>query len=165
MSADGTYSGKTFYKAQFLGSYARLNWNSVWKCKLHICLALQHKLLTADKMRTRGRDVSNTCKLCNVQDETAAHLTVNCTFARETWRKVGSWSQVQQLNFTQPVHDLGEWWSSLMVSKKGSGEPGDIYCMEFVERKEHLGVELNRSSAHSTRHQHVASRAEIFVQD
>ncbi|CAI0460668.1 unnamed protein product [Linum tenue] len=64
---------------------------SIWKAIIptKVCFflwTLSHsKLRTIDKLKSWGLNLANRCDLCKCQEETADHLFVDCTFAREVW--------------------------------------------------------------------------------
>ncbi|TVU33381.1 hypothetical protein EJB05_25195, partial [Eragrostis curvula] len=72
---------------------------------------MQQKILTADKLEIRNWPCNPICSLCNSQPETALHLSLNCTYARQVWEIISSWSH----NIVQvPEMDIGsiqEWWN------------------------------------------------------
>lgn len=53
------------------------------KCKLHIWLAMSHRILTADRMHRHGLESHTACPLCDQEDEAADHIATGCVFARE----------------------------------------------------------------------------------
>jgi hypothetical protein len=70
-TADGNYTTKSAYNAQFLGSFSTFNGNSIWKAetegkhKFFAWLLVQCKILTADKLTTRQWPCNPVCSLCN----------------------------------------------------------------------------------------------------
>ena len=58
------------------------------KCKLHAWILLHNRCLTADNLAKRGWQHDPICKLCRSQPETAAHLSVSCSFSQIVWKKV-----------------------------------------------------------------------------
>jgi hypothetical protein len=59
-TTDGSYSAKSAYKAQFIGSFSRFMTTKIWKayaepkCTMFSWLVLHGKILTADRLATRG---------------------------------------------------------------------------------------------------------------
>jgi hypothetical protein len=70
-SADGAYSSKSAYLAQFTGSYATFQGSDIWKAhaegkhKFFTWLLVQSKILTTDKLIKRSWPCDPVCKLCN----------------------------------------------------------------------------------------------------
>jgi hypothetical protein len=79
-TADGTYSAKSAYNAQFIGSYSFFRGDSIWKAeaegkhKFFAWLLVQSKILAADKILARQWPCNPICPLCNHEQETASHL-------------------------------------------------------------------------------------------
>ena len=79
------------------------------KCKVHMWLALQRRLWTADRMRRHGMNSHTTCPLCDQEPETADHIVAGCVYAREVWHNL-----LRRCNLIAlvPAADakLIEWW-------------------------------------------------------
>ena len=97
-TADGEYTSKSAYLAQFNGSINTFNATAIWKAqaegkhKFFAWLLVQSKILTADKLTARNWPCNPVCPLCDQSMESAEHLCLHCTFAQEVWVKVRSWS-------------------------------------------------------------------------
>lgn len=93
-SSNGTYSANSAYKIQFVGSIQDNRSDFFWKaktenkCKFFGWLMIHRNILTADKLLLRGWDNSRICPLCGVEPETATHLLMDCTFAKQVWRSI-----------------------------------------------------------------------------
>ncbi|WVZ49014.1 hypothetical protein U9M48_000396 [Paspalum notatum var. saurae] len=78
-TAEGTYSSKSSYLAQFRGSFCSFQGNAIWnahaedKHKFFMWLLVQAKVLTADKLALRHSPCNPVCTLCDQQQETAEH--------------------------------------------------------------------------------------------
>ena len=114
-TSDGVYTTKSAYNAQFLGTYSLFKGQHIWqaeaegKHKFFAWLLVQCKILTADKMIARQWPCNPVCTMCNQEPETAAHLILHCTFSRQVWDKMESWTQrLVQV----PVQGLQvmDWW-------------------------------------------------------
>lgn len=110
-----TYSASSAYQAFFVGLQffpcGKVIWET-WapaKCKVHIWLAMQRRLWTADRMRRRRMNTHSTCPLCDQEDETADHLAVGCVLAREVWHATLLRCNLQHLT-PEPDAELIEWW-------------------------------------------------------
>jgi hypothetical protein len=60
LSADGRYTTKSMYYAQFIGSHADYDWNRIWKskveptCRFFMWLLLHNRLWTTDRITRHG---------------------------------------------------------------------------------------------------------------
>ena len=93
---DGIYSVKSAYNLQFQGSYSTFRSDTIWqaeaegKHKFFAWLLVQCKILTADKLLARQWPCNPICSLCNIEQETAAHLILHCPFAQQVWERLQS---------------------------------------------------------------------------
>ena len=96
-TADGNYSTKSEYLAQFRGSYTAILANSIWKAhaegklKFFAWPLVQAKILTADKLALRHWPCNPICSLYDQEAETTVHLCIHCPFAKEVWVLVKNW--------------------------------------------------------------------------
>ena len=114
-NADGTYTTKSAYNAQFVGSYSNFNGASIWqaeaegKHKFFAWLLVQCKVLTADKLMARQWPCNPVCVLCNQEQETAAHLILLCPFARLVWERIQAWAG-QLVQVPNGSLEIVDWW-------------------------------------------------------
>lgn len=116
-SANGEYSAKTAYLAQFRGSYCTFQPAAIWRAqtegkhRFFTWLLLQQRILTADRLLARNWPCNPVCPLCQVELETATHLCLQCPFALQVWRKVSDWASGM---VTVPLagSELQTWWCS-----------------------------------------------------
>jgi len=86
-TANGAYSSKSAYLAQFNGTYSTFLGNYIWKAqaegkhKFFAWLLVQSKILTADKLIKRAWLCDPNCPLCDQEAEIAAHLCLDSVFA------------------------------------------------------------------------------------
>ena len=127
LTKDGRYSTATAYKMQFLGLTASTMPTLVWKtwappkCKIFAWLVLQNRVWTADRLERRGWPNCGLCKLCNQEQETAAHLLFKCRFTLRIWSSLKSWIGLHDLDPTE-WHVFGtveEWWSEAIHKRGG----------------------------------------------
>jgi hypothetical protein len=113
--ASGVYSAGSAYKAFFAGmglfpcgKAIRRTWAPA-KCKVHMWLAMQRRLWTADRLLRRGLNARAMCPLCEQESETADHIAVGCVLAREVWYNTLRRCDLQHLT---PIADdeLIRWW-------------------------------------------------------
>lgn len=64
---------------------------------------------TADRLRVRGWPHSDLCMLHDHADETAAHLSLGCSFAKEVWRTF-SRSDDKAASFASSTTSISDWW-------------------------------------------------------
>ena len=104
---NGVYSSATAYRMQFLGHTASTMPTLVWKhwappkCKIFAWLVLQNRVWTADRLERRGWPNCGLCKLCNQEQETAAHLLFQCRFTTRIWSSLKSWLGLHDLDPTE----------------------------------------------------------------
>jgi hypothetical protein len=71
LNASTRYSVASAYKAQFLGSFAPIDYSKLWrskvqpKCKFFMWLWLRKRILTDDVLQTKGMNHGDHCTLCN----------------------------------------------------------------------------------------------------
>ena len=109
------YSASSAYRAFHVGLELFPYGKSIWKtwaprkCKMHIWLAMQRRLWTADRMLRHGMNSHTTCPPCDQVPETADHIAVGCVFVREVWHNL-----LRRCNLLMhiPAADdkLIEWW-------------------------------------------------------
>ena len=75
---------------------------------------------TADRLERRGWPNCGLCKLCNQEQETAAHLLFKCRFTLRIWSSLKSWIGLHDLDPTewQAFGTVKEWWS-VAIHKRG----------------------------------------------
>jgi len=116
-TANGSYSSKSAYLAQFNGSYCSFKASYIWKAhaegkhKFFAWLLVQSKILTADKLIKRAWPCDPNCPLCDQEPETAAHLCLHCVFAQEVWFLIQGWSNGVVKTPERGV-DIEAWWMS-----------------------------------------------------
>jgi hypothetical protein len=118
-TAHGEYTSRSAYNAQFLGSYSQFHGKSIWKAdsegkhKFFAWLLVQSKILTADKLMSRQWPCNPVCSLCNQEQETAAHLVLHCSFARQVWERMEEWTQLVRL--PENGIEIVDWWQKELV--------------------------------------------------
>jgi len=119
-TAHGEYTSKSAYNAQFLGSCSQFHGNSIWKAeakgkhKFFAWLCVQSKILTADKLMSRQWPCNPICSLCNQEQETAVHLVLHCSFARQVWEKMEEWTQ-QLVRLPENGIEIVDWWQKELM--------------------------------------------------
>ena len=114
-TADGTYTARSAYNAQFIGAYSLFSGDSIWKAeiegkhKIFAWLLVQSKILTTDKLLARQWPCNPICSLCNQEQETASHLILHCKFAQQVWSSMASWTQ-NLVHTPQPGLQILDWW-------------------------------------------------------
>lgn len=98
-AADGTYSAKSAYDMQFMGTVSSDTQTIIWtiwappRIKFFLWLMLQNRIWTADRLQQRHWPNEYFCQLCLRNLETTDHLFTECPYARELWDKV-----IQRIN-------------------------------------------------------------------
>lgn len=117
-TASGTYSAKSAYNIQLLGTQGIFDGRSVWRAhaegkhKFFAWLFVQGKILTADNLVRRNWPCNPICSLCDQELETAAHLCLTCSFAKEVWFLVANWATLDLRLMTGDVLDVKTWWEA-----------------------------------------------------
>ena len=96
---------KWAYLAQVHGTYSTFEGRIIWKAHVSCrrknnffaWLLVQSKILTADKMVARHWDCNQTCPLCDQERQTALHLCLHCSYAKEVWQLMSRWTAEQVL--------------------------------------------------------------------
>jgi hypothetical protein len=80
-------------------------------------LVLHDKILTADRLATRGWPHDPICQLCLRAPETACHLCKDCPFTAAVWNLVHAWSlDTCPQALTPGLHaTLNDWWEAMLV--------------------------------------------------
>lgn len=119
-TANASYSSKSAYLAQFNGSYCSFEGSYIWKAhakgkhKFFAWLLVQSKILTADKLIKRAWPCDPVCPLCDQEQETAAHLCLDCVLAQEVWYLMQVWSDGLGKKPERGV-DIEIWWRSSLL--------------------------------------------------
>jgi hypothetical protein len=100
-----SYTAKSAYLAQFRGSYSTFNSTALWKAhtegkhRLFAWLLIQEIYLAI------------LCVLCDQLPESAAHLCLDCVYARQVWELVFVWTEGR---VTAPARNISVemWWNS-----------------------------------------------------
>jgi len=116
-TANGTYSAASAYRIMHHGTIPLAGSRWIWKnwapqrVKFFTWLALKQRLWTADRRRRHGLDAHDICWLCDQEQETADHLLVNCSFAKQIWWNMLSWMDCA-CTFPMPM-ELHQWWKHI----------------------------------------------------
>jgi len=95
-SANGAYTTKSAYLAQFKGTFCTFDADAIWhahaegKHRFFAWLLVQSKVLTTDNLVARNWPCDPICTLCDQTFETAAHLCLHCSYARQVWVSVSN---------------------------------------------------------------------------
>ena len=126
LTANGSYSACSAYEAQFFSRIERPRLARVWtskmegKVKFYLWLLLQNRNWTADRLQARGGPHNERCKLCDQEPETANHIALLYSFAKEVWFQFRD-SHNAMFAVADEAQTVGEWWERL-CSAGGSKE-------------------------------------------
>jgi hypothetical protein len=90
----GRYTTAVGYRALQTARYSNQTptfWKRVWdqsaipKVNFFFWTLMHNKLLTGDNLEKRNIMGPHRCALCNNNSESAQHLFMDCTFAKEVW--------------------------------------------------------------------------------
>jgi hypothetical protein len=118
ISADGKYFASLAYAVQFHGRIWQPHLDCVWriraegKVKFFLWLFLQNRHWTAERLRARGLPHDDCCCLCDQEFKTAAHLALNCPFAKEVWSKFQG-DHPRAVLMANRSFTLTAWWKKL----------------------------------------------------
>ena len=116
-TADGAYSSKSAYLAQFIGSFSTFQGCGVWKAhaegkhKFFAWLLVQNKILTAEKLAKRNWPCDPVCRLCDQEQETAMHLCLDYVYVRQVWTLMKDWS-AGLVQVPEPGLAIEDWWKA-----------------------------------------------------
>jgi len=118
-TANGEYSSKSAYLAQFYGSYSTFRSGNIWKAetegkhKFFAWLLIQSRILTADNLLMRGCPCNPVCIMCDQEIEMPEHLILHCSFARQVWQAIAVWTGGLILTPDAGVQ-LMDWWEKAL---------------------------------------------------
>jgi len=116
-TTNGEYNAKSAYLAQFNGTYSTFTGEHIWKAeaegkhKFFAWLLVQSKLLMADNLILRSWPCNPVCALCDQEPETASHLILHCSFARQVWDRLARWTG-DLISLPDQGLQVMEWWES-----------------------------------------------------
>jgi hypothetical protein len=114
--ADGCYSSRSAYQAQFIETYCSFDSKSIWSAKVEdkhrffAWLLIQCKLLTVDRLTTRSCPCNPVCQLCEQELETMEHIGLWCVFAQEVWFLVSQWTN-DVVRVPARELTMAHWWN------------------------------------------------------
>jgi hypothetical protein len=177
-TTDGSYSAKSAYKAQFIGTFSRFTTTKIWKayaepkCTMFSWLVLHGKILTADRLATRGWPHDPTCQLCLHAPETACHLCKDCPFTSMVWSTVHGWSADDCPQALSPgMHTtVNDWWDAMLVGadkktkRSRSGRLLYVIWNVWKERNKRIfqGVRMTYLEVAHIAHEDIRQRALAF---
>ncbi|CAM0905803.1 unnamed protein product [Alopecurus aequalis] len=118
LAPTGRYSSRSAYGAFFFGREFAPAASELWSAgapllhKLHMWFVLKDRLWTADRLSRRGMDQPPCCALCCQEEETASHITLQCSFSRQVWHDVLTPYSLQHLT-PEVDASLQAWWPSI----------------------------------------------------
>jgi hypothetical protein len=114
--ADGCYSSRSAYQAQFIETYCSFDSKSIWSAKVEdkhwffAWLLIQCKLLTVDRLATRSCPCNPVCQLCEQELETMEHIGLWCVFAQEVWFLLSQWTN-DVVRVPARELTMAHWWN------------------------------------------------------
>ena len=127
-TGDGSYSARSAYDIQFVGSYSTsdIPADAIWmaktegKCRFFMWLLNRKRIYTADRLLARGWPCSAMCSLCGNAPETADHLILRCPFSRMVWRAAARDHALPCINPPDSASSTGTTFSAWWASTRGS---------------------------------------------
>lgn len=120
-TADGEFSTKSAYLAQFQGSFSKIKLLPIWrawaepKCRFFAWTLLHRKLLTANNMLRRGWLQDPICRLCKQEPETIGHLFKDCVYTKMVWDLLLPWFGLASLRTADQQGSVYKWWRRLRL--------------------------------------------------
>lgn len=124
LAADGKFSARSAYVAFFLGREFSPSMAELWSLwaplEINFCvwLALHDRLWTADRLAIRNLPHPPHCMLYCQDTESANHLLLGCSFARQVWYSVLLLWRLHMFT-PQAVDALTSWWPRLSAAVAG----------------------------------------------
>ena len=123
LNSKAEYSSASAYAVQFAGTYTTIDFSKLWRskvqprCKFFLWLWLRQRILTDDQLQLRGIDHRDHCSLCDQEPETAAHMVLDCPYARSVWYLLAQWTNCPRLAILpQQYMTPSEWWEDMTAS-------------------------------------------------
>jgi hypothetical protein len=131
LTADGHYSAKSAYEAQFFGRIKQPQLEQVWKARAEGKVQLQNRKWTAERLRARGLPHDDQCCLCDQQLETAQHLALHCPYAKEVWAQFQN-SNSKAFRIASTSNSLCTWWNKLRHGKLNEQSKRDMTLSIYI---------------------------------
>jgi hypothetical protein len=124
-TANGEYTAKSAYAAQFAGSFTDYEWNRVWhakvenKCRFFCWLVLQNKIWTANRITKREGTPNTICQLCYTHPKSVLHMLVQCPYSKSDLggRYHLGLALILQLPPANTYRCFQTWWSNMTVAR------------------------------------------------
>ncbi|XP_070014897.1 uncharacterized protein [Nicotiana sylvestris] len=141
--------GKSITKqiyVQLIGEDTRVPWKDMIfnnaarpKAKFTLCLQLQSRLLTTDKLVKWGLVMDTQCVMCRNAEETHEHLFWECILAKEVWHIVNQWAQGKPMSAIDWQHHQQE----IIKRAKRKNQTAQIFKMIYTEFVHSIWIERN----------------------
>lgn len=118
LTSSGKYTAKSAYDAQFFGRIPQPHLEKVWKIKaegkvkFYIWFLLQNRNWTSDRLEKRGWTDISVCRLCEQEQETALHILLGCSYAKECWFGAKDLNQ-RVADIALKSNSIMTWWCKL----------------------------------------------------
>uniref|UniRef100_J3L0J0 CCHC-type domain-containing protein n=1 Tax=Oryza brachyantha TaxID=4533 RepID=J3L0J0_ORYBR len=156
LTTNDTYSSKSAYEMQFIGSNTTVCYDKLWKAECEPkhrqlgWLILHKRTLTANNLLRRHWPFNWICSLCGEVFEDTTHLFKECSYTRETWNQLCLWGKHNTLLLLNNK-TLKEWWRSFCEIKPKSLQKNLIRSL--ITTWWHIWIERNSrvfNSQHNT---------------
>jgi hypothetical protein len=109
------------------------------KRKVFAWWILQNRLWMADRVVKYGGQTNSVCKLCNTRDESALHMIVTCSYAKQVWHGLEQWSGIAWE--PPPGNNYRRfklWWNKMTQLKKpgAADRTQKLICITWNSWKE-----------------------------
>ncbi|KAF3773102.1 hypothetical protein EJ110_NYTH56156 [Nymphaea thermarum] len=102
---------KEWWRRKLWVSYALAK--SCW----HFYIACEGRLPTLDRIQKTGIHLANRCSFCHCEEETNAHVLINCKVAKEVWRYIAA--KFDRVKFPQgAIAETFKRWLQARIKEK-----------------------------------------------
>ena len=139
-AADQTYTARSAYHIQFLGSVPSEATKLLWagwasgNCRFFLWTATLGRIPTADLLQRRGWDNNYFCPLCERSLETAYHLLVQCPWSRGAWDTLAGLASLPSMQTGSWVAttNIKEWMTYCWSKAASDKRKGVLSLMHLV---------------------------------
>ncbi|KAF8755350.1 hypothetical protein HU200_011334 [Digitaria exilis] len=90
------------------------------------------KLPMADRLIKHGGQANPICQLCRCRPESHTHLVFNCSYAKDVWARVQTWSQLPSLTTSTHTTQIKAWWTNLIHNNVGQPETSRVQITTYT---------------------------------
>nr|XP_016504704.1 PREDICTED: uncharacterized protein LOC107822661 [Nicotiana tabacum] len=118
-----TYSIKKMYH-KLRGNFPKVSWRKLIcnnlgfpKWIFNLRLVAHGKLLTRDRLAKWGITKDTVCSLCDIENETIAHMFCHCKYSAAIWERLLHWQEIDRKADRWPGEQV---WAEKHATGKGA---------------------------------------------